>query len=386
MVNDPFTLRLALFYVALFGAIGIQLPFFPLWLAAKGLDAATIGLALALPHLVRVAAIPVATRLADRMGALRGALIVASAGAVVTHAALGLTGGALALLLAIAVASIVLTPVVPLGDAYALKGLGARGVAYGPVRLWGSAAFIAGNVGAGTAIGWIAAVDLIWLMVAAFALLAAAALALAPVDVAPRAPAPRGAARHLLTSPAFLMMAVAIGLIQASHATYYGFSAVDWSRKGLDGTLIGALWALGVVAEVVLFAFSARLPAAFGATTLIGIGAGSAVLRWAAMALDPPVLLLPALQLLHGLSFGATHLGTMQYLARVAPEGGRATAQGDVATVMGLVGAGALWLSGLLYGGSGGLAYAAMALAAAAGGAIVLMAARGGRATCPDRS
>ncbi|PWB63136.1 MAG: MFS transporter, partial [Bradyrhizobiaceae bacterium] len=164
MVNDPFTLRLALFYVALFGAIGIQLPFFPLWLAAKGLDAATIGLALALPHLVRVAAIPVATRLADRMGALRGALIVASAGAVVTHAARGLTGGALALLLAIAVASIVLTPVVPLGDAYALKGLGARGVAYGPVRLWGSAAFIAGNVGAGTAIGWIAAVDLIWLM------------------------------------------------------------------------------------------------------------------------------------------------------------------------------------------------------------------------------
>lgn len=385
MVNDPFTLRLALFYVALFGAIGIQLPFFPLWLAAKGLDAATIGLALALPHLVRVAAIPVATRLADRMGALRGALIVASVGAVLTHAALGLTDGALAVLLAIAVASIVLTPVVPLCDAYALKGLGARGIAYGPVRLWGSAAFIAGNVGAGTAIGWIAAVDLIWLMVAAFALLAAAALALAPVDVAPRAPAP-GRARHLLTSPAFLLMAVAIGLIQASHATYYGFSAVDWSRKGLDGAVIGALWALGVVAEVVLFALSARLPAAFGATTLIGIGAGSAVLRWAAMALDPPVLLLPALQLLHGLSFGATHLGTMQYLARVAPEGGRATAQGDVATVMGLVGAGALWLSGLLYGRSGSLAYAAMALAAAAGGAIVLLTVRGGRATDPDRS
>jgi MFS transporter, PPP family, 3-phenylpropionic acid transporter len=155
---------------------------------------------------------------------------------------------------------------------------------------------------------------------------------------------------------------------------------LDWSRKGFDGTTIGALWALGVVAEVVLFWFSGRLPATFGPMTMIGIGAASAVLRWTVMAFDPPALLLPALQVLHGLSFGATHLGTMQYLARVAPEGGRATAQGDVATVMGLGGAGALWVSGLLYGGYGSLAYAAMAMAALAGGLVIVFAARLNRA------
>ena len=37
----------------------------------------------------------------------------------------------------------------PLAETYALKGLPARGRAYGPVRLWGSFAFIAGSFLAG---------------------------------------------------------------------------------------------------------------------------------------------------------------------------------------------------------------------------------------------
>ena len=32
------------------------------------------------------------------------------------------------------------------------------------------------------------------------------------------------------------------------------------ARKGFDGATIGVLWALGVAAEIVLFAFAARLP------------------------------------------------------------------------------------------------------------------------------
>ncbi len=378
ILNDSFALRLALFYGALFLMVGINLPFFPLWLEAKGLSAAAIGLALALPQLVRIAAIPAATRLADRFGALRGALVAVAAGAVAAHAALGLAKSELAILIWIAIASFVFTPVVPLCDAYALKGLSLRGVPYGPVRLWGSAAFILGNLGAGFAIGWLAAIDLIWLIVLALMLLALAAAALGPVDVAPRTPEPPRKIPHLIGSPAFLAVAIAVSLIQASHTTYYGFSALDWSHKGFDGTTIGMLWALGVVAEVVLFWFSGRL--AFGAMTMIGIGAASAVLRWSVMAVDPPAVLLPLLQVLHGLSFGATHLGTMQYLARVAPEGGRATAQGDVATVMGLASAGALWISGMLYGRYGSLAYAAMAAAALAGGLVIVLAARLNRA------
>jgi PPP family 3-phenylpropionic acid transporter len=373
-IADGFGVRLALFYAGLFVGFGIQLPFFPLWLKAKGLDAEAIGLVLAAPMAVRILAVPVAARIADRRGALRHLIVVGSCGAAMGYALVGSAQGFLAILAAVTLAAALAAPTLPLADAYALKGLGLRGRAYGPVRLWGSAAFIAANVGAGVASGYIPPAGYIWLMVAAFGATAVASLGLRPLrpDGAPeRAAAPRR--RRLLPAPGFLAIAAAASLVQASHAVYYGFSTLDWSAKGLGGTAIGCLWALGVAAEVVLFAFSARLPAALGPRALLAIGAAGAVVRWTAMAFDPPTGLLPLLQCLHGLSFGASFLGAVQFLARAAPEGEAATAQGDLSTIQGIVMAAATGLSGLLYGRFGSLAYLAMAGCAALGGIIVLV-------------
>ena len=75
---DRFVVRLALFYGAFFVYLGLSMPFIPAWLAAKGLDAREIGIVLAAPMLVRVIAVPLATRTADRFGILHGALIAAS--------------------------------------------------------------------------------------------------------------------------------------------------------------------------------------------------------------------------------------------------------------------------------------------------------------------
>jgi PPP family 3-phenylpropionic acid transporter len=91
------------------------------------------------------------------------------------------------------------------------------------------------------------------------------------------------------------------------------------------------------------------------------------------MALDPPGYLLPLLQLLHGLSFGATHLGAVQFLASHAPDRLGATAQGYLATLQGLVMAGATALAGVLFAAYGSRAYAAMAVMAFAGGLIAIV-------------
>ncbi|HEY4821712.1 MAG TPA: MFS transporter, partial [Xanthobacteraceae bacterium] len=147
--GTAFAWRLALFYAALFIALGMQLPFLPVWLAAKGLDADMIGIVLAIPMIVRMFAIPLTTRRADRHDALRLAIVIAAAGAVVGYGVVGLAQGAAAIALAFVFASVFYTPIMPLADAYALRGLGRLGRAYGPVRMWGSAAFIVGSFGAG---------------------------------------------------------------------------------------------------------------------------------------------------------------------------------------------------------------------------------------------
>jgi PPP family 3-phenylpropionic acid transporter len=109
---------------------------------------------------------------------------------------------------------------------------------------------------------------------------------------------------------------------------------------------------------------------------LLIIGGFGALVRWIAMACNPPAALLPMLQCLHALSFAATHLGAMGYLNRAAPAGLAATAQGHYAIVTGVSMALATASSGPLYSGYGNLGYAVMAAIAAAGGTLAIYAHR----------
>ena len=376
--TDRFVLKMGLFYAAYFLFGGIQLPFFPLWLEARGLDPQTIGIVVAVPTMMRIFITPIAAHQADRHRALKAALVIASAGGTLAMVVVGFAEGLIAILIAYVVAACFFSPLLAISDAYALNGLRARGRAYGPVRLWGSVAFIAGNVGVGLLLDVIAPGQIIWLIVAALSLAAVAAVMLAPMEVAqaatPAGPPPSPAT--LFRNPAFLAVVAAAALIQGSHALYYGFSTMEWRGAGFGGLTIGLLWGIGVLAEIVLFAVSARLPSALGPTVLLAIGGAGAILRWAAMALDPPVALLPVLQVLHALSFGAAHLGAMGFLARAVPKELAATAQGMLATVAGLVMASATALSGLAYAASGPLAYLMMAGMGALGLASALLAHR----------
>lgn len=374
--GQAFARRLAAFYTALYLAYGIQLPFFPLWLESRGLDAAVIGLVLSIPMVVRVVAIPLASRYVDRREAARRTLVAILALAALGYAGAGFADTAVLLILACAVAAAAYAPVMSLTDAYALKGLAAYGRPYGPVRLWGSLAFLAGMFVAGAAIDWMPAQRLIWLLVAAIGLAALTAVLLRPVSGAGGVDPGALQATRFWRQPLFIAVLIAAALIQGSHALYYGFSAVAWRNAGFDGSTVAALWALGVVAEIMLFALQGRFPEWLTAPRLLMTGAAGAVLRWSLMALEPPALLLPALQSLHALSFAATHLGAVTYLARLAPPGYSARAQGYLAMALGLGSAFAMTMAGTLYGTCGAGAYAAMALMAAAGGAGAFVAQR----------
>jgi MFS transporter, PPP family, 3-phenylpropionic acid transporter len=330
---------------------------------------------LAAMQAVRVIATPAGTRIADRYGSLHGAIVVTAFVSIAAIALLASIQGFPFVFMAAVMLAFVSAPLLPLTDAYGLKGLAQRGKSYGPVRLWGSVAFIAANLTGGVLLDTLAPANLIWVIFAGNCALGLATILLVsqPRNEAPR-PSEKSGHSHL-RQPVFLAIAAAGSLIQASHAVYYGFSTLDWSAKGFDGVTMGALWALGVTAEIVLFALAGRMPVTRPAT-LILVGAAGGLIRWALMVFDPPLALLAPLQLLHALSFGATHLGTMAYLSQAAPQGNRAAAQGDIATASSLMMAAASALAGVMYGMNGSIAYAGMAALAAAGGGFALLAAR----------
>jgi len=369
----PFSVRLGLFFAAYFVLIGIHTPFFPVWLAAKGLDAREIGMVLAAPMVVRFFVVPFATGLADRRNALRTALILCTWATLAGYAAISLSSGFLAILFTVSLMAVPYSPTMALGDAYALRGLKDRH-SYGPVRMWGSVSFIAASIGAGYLFDVMAAKDLILLIVGAVFATALSSLALPQLP--PHVPGGEAdmSAAHLLRQHGFVAILLAASLIQGSHSLYYGFSTIAWKAAGIDGVTIGLLWSCGVISEIVLFGLARHLPPAIGPLTLMVIGAAAATIRWTAMAFDPPGWILPSLQAMHGLSFGATHLGTIGYLASAAPKNLGATAQGYLYVVMSAVLAAMLGLSGFLFSAFGATGYFAMALVAAAGGLCVLAA------------
>jgi PPP family 3-phenylpropionic acid transporter len=376
-----FAVRLALLYAGIFAAIGVQMPFLPLWLEAKGLDAPTIGALLAAGTATRLIAVPLGTRAADRFAGPRPAILIAALAGAAATTLLGFANGTAVLFAVYALATAAWAIVIPLAESYALRNLPARGRAYGPVRLWGSAGYIAATLAAGSLMTVIAPVQLIWLVAIGYWLGAGAALLLEPESAtAPDVRQPAAPAAGRIDRRLVLVLA-ASSLVQASHSQFYGFGTLQWTAAGLSGLAIGVLWAVSIAVEIALFAFSARLPAALGSPlSLLLLGAVGGAVRWTAMALDPGTAWLPWLQALHGLSFAATHLGAVQFVARAAAPGRAATAQGSLAWTNGAAMAGAMAVSGFLYSAHGAGGYFAMAALAAAGGVCALGALRLDRA------
>jgi PPP family 3-phenylpropionic acid transporter len=368
-----FAARLALFYGATFGTLGTHLPFFPVWLKAVGIDASWIGIITAVPSVTRFTILPFVTGLAERRQSLRGALIVTAFATALGFSVVGTQHLPLAVFLAYAATACLWTPMVPLTDAYALRGVARYGLNYGPLRLWGSAAFVVGALACGLLVDVIAARHLIWVIASVAGLGAVASLGLQPLDRPKVALTAAHGARALLRDPGFLAIIVAAALIQGSHAAYYTFASITWQGAGLGGLTIAGLWVLGVLAEIVVFALSPRftLPPAL----LVVIGGLSAVARWLITAQEPSVMVLSVVQLAHGLTYGLTQVGTMGLLVRHVPGHVMARGQGYFAACTGIVTSSASILSGAVYARHGQGVYYVMA-AMAVSGALVMWLAR----------
>ena len=368
-----FAVRLALFYGAVFTLVGGYLPFFPIWLRAVGIDASWIGVITAVPSVTRFTVLPFVTGLAERRGSLRGAMIVTAFVTMLGFSVVGTQHQPVLVFLAFAVTASMWTPTVPLTDAYALRGVARYGLNYGPLRLWGSAAFVVGALLCGLLVDFSAARHLIWIIVGMAALGALISLGLQPLEN----PKPPTAAPHggmaLLRQPGFLVIIAVSALIQGSHAAYYSFASITWQASGLGGLTIAGLWALGVLAEIVVFALSPRFT--LQPATLVVIGALSAVARWMITAQDPAVAVLAAVQLTHGLSFGLTQVGTMGLMVRHVPIHVMARGQGYLAACAGIAGSGAAILSGAIYARHGQGVYYVMA-AMALSGAVLMWSGR----------
>ncbi len=365
--------RYAAFYGAVFLAVGIYQPFWPVFLKSRGLSAAEIGLVFALASWIRIATGPAIAQIADRSGRAKATLVVVAALCLAIFTGFYSAQGFWPILLVMLPAAICFQPMIPLIESQTMAAVQRERLDYGRIRLWGSLTFILGTVGAGALITGREPDLVFFLVLGALALTLLAALAL-PAALARRPDGTSLNPLRLLRDGRFLLFLGAASLIQASHAVYYGFSALHWQAAGLSEATIGLLWAEGVAVEVLLFAFSGAVAARAGPAVLLALAALAGILRWTLLATSTDLGLLIAVQALHALTFGAAHLGAMHFIARAAPPGLGATAQSLYSAVSGGVAMGlAMLLAGALYDAAAGQAFLAMTALSTAGLGMALI-------------
>jgi len=371
----PLTVRLGLFYGAIFIGTGASAPYLPVWFADRGLSGAQIGLILSLPMLARAFTAPLLAVWADSFRLRRTALVWLASAVTGAYALMALPGGFAWWTVVWFAASSMYSTLSPLTDVIVLRRARIDGFNYGWPRAIGSAAFIIGNVGVGALLARGSSdLVLVW-MLAAVSLTALAARFLLPADPVHEdgAEASRFSDRmaglgDLLRDPVFMTAVVSAGLIQSAHAFYYGFSALVWRQQGIGEALTGLLWAVGVAVEIVFMWCMEPWRRRIGPRNLLLLGGVASVARWGALALSPPLWLLFPLQALHALSYAATFMASLQLVERLSSPRSASAAQALNSALSGGVLAGlATIAAGWLFERTGAHGYLLMAAMAAAG-------------------
>lgn len=357
--------RLSAFYFAHFFHGGGFVAYFPLYLAWRGFGAVEIAWILALPQLARTFAPAAWGWIADASGARRGVVVFSCAAAAAGFLALPFVESFAGVALAIGISSVLSAGGLPLVEAITLGALAGQPGRYGPIRLWGSVGFIAAVLAGGA---WL---DVQPVRLLPWALLAFALMALiAAFSLPAQAARSHAGAAELRFTPAVSALLGAGFCMAAAHGTLYAFLTLHLERAGYSSTMIGALWTLGVLAEIAVFLY---LPALFRRYSLSGILFASfacAVVRFLAIAWFPALLwLLVIAQLLHAATFGSFHAASIAAVHRVFPEAAQARGQTLYSSISygaggaaGALGAGWLWEAA-----GPGFAFSLSALAGLAG-------------------
>ena len=354
-------IRISLVYGAIFAVIGIIMPFWPIWLESKGISPIEIGLILAVGTWSRAILNPLLAQNADRHGRPDIMIILLGWGALVAHLLFFVSDSFLSLFLISVCSSILLFAMMPMADAITMLKVREGIIDYGRVRLWGSLTFIVAALGGGYFLEGKPENYILWLIVVLLLLTVVICHLVPRTDTA-------GTKKFLtpllniLRNSRLITFIISASLIQASHAVYYGFSTLHWRANGIDELTIGALWAEGVIAEIILFAIAGKYINRIGPMVFLMIGGTAAIIRWIILGCTTDITHLILIQWFHAFTFGATHLAALYYIAKSVPVEFTATAQSLYSSfAVGSTMAFAMLGSGWLYEKFDGIAFFSMA-------------------------
>ncbi|MFO1368678.1 MAG: MFS transporter [Marinagarivorans sp.] len=342
--------RLASVYAVYFAVLGAIVPYWSLYLHARQFNPVEIGILLAIPTLTKIMVPNLWGYIADKTGQYKSIIVLGAAGALIAFCGIYWAHSFTAIILVMTLYSAFWNAILPQFEALTLHSLAQRAHSYTRIRLWGSLGFILLVLGLGWLFDRVSVLNLPIILTILIAGLCVVCVGLPRIELH-KTTAATHTLKAVMAAPQVRRFFLSTLLYQASHGIYYGFYSIYLHQHGYAASVIGALWTLGVAAEIVLFWWIPQvLPRLNLARTAQWCMLVAAV-RWTLIGFTVdywPCLIL--LQLLHAITFGLFHASSVQFIRQSFGPG----LQGQGQALYGAIGYGAggaagLWLCGVLW-------------------------------------
>ncbi len=339
--------RLSGYYFAYFAFIGAFAPYFTLYLQSLAFSATDIAILMSLMQLMRIIAPNLWGWLSERTGVRMPIVRISALASLLGFCLFFVTSDFLGVFVAMALMSFFWSAALPLVESTTFNHLGGEGHRYGTIRSWGSAGFIVAVLLIGYALDHLPVSSLLWMstLILATILLCAVWVPEAGRPVEARLPA---SLATTLRQPHIQALFGACFFMSAAHGALYVFYSIYLVENGYGKSLVGWMWTLGVLSEIVVFLLMPRMARRFSMRSVLLFAFAAAVVRFVMIGWGVGSLpILVVAQLLHGATFGAYHAAAITLVNRWFP--GRLQASGQALYGSLSFGAGGM-IGGLLSG------------------------------------
>jgi len=305
--------RLSGFYLFYFASLGILVPFWPLYLESISFTPREIGELMAVVMATKVIAPNIWGWIADHTGRRMMIVRVGSLLSIACFAGVFLGDSYWWMAIIMATFSFFWNATLPQFEATTFTHLGEDTHRYSSIRLWGSIGFVVAALLIGYLLESFAATLIPVTMMVTFILIWLTSLAV-PERAAGHLSLDEDSIFKIIRQPEVAALITVVFLMQLSHGPYYTFYSIYLEEHGYSKTLIGGLWALGVVAEIGVFLVMHRLIPKLGLHKLLMLSLLVASIRWVLLgSYVESLTMLVIIQLGHAATFGIFHAVAIQY-------------------------------------------------------------------------
>ena len=373
----PQSFQFAVFFFAYYGYVGIFTPFASLYFSHAGMRVEQIAILMSLMQVTRIFGPNFWGALADRSGKRVQVLRWTALAALLSFIGMFWAHSFIAFFILMVLINGFTSAHGPLSEAGLVAEMRGDLTWYGRLRLWGSVGFIVAVMLGGQILErfGIAQLPLLCCGMLLFVWLSSTRLRETVIHAGEQAAV---SALSLLRKKEVIAFFSSTCLMVMAHSALYVFYSLYLEKLGYSKSVIGTMWSIGVVAEIVFFFYQAPIFRRLGTRKLMLASLGIAVLRFIMIAnVDGGqlgLLVLLIAQILHAATFGVHHSSSVMQLQRWF--GGQLQARGQALFTSISYGFGGT-VGGVLMGvcwESGGAH--AVFLAAAAMAALALIAAQ----------